>query len=265
VGGYLGASSALAKPTLEPVAPGVWVMRGGASPSAIALGMSRGKLPRRIHNVYLLEDEGGVTMFDAGIEWMARFLGDVTERMGGLKRIVLGHAHGDHRGAAPGLAAPVLCHPDAVDEAEKPMHPPYVDFEKIEDPLARRLLPRLMDDWDGGPVSIEGTVSEGDDIAGFEVRNFSGHAPGLIGLWREQDRLALVSDTVYTFDLHLNFTDPVVAHPFYTMDREQAARSVHALADLQPAEVWAGHADPVTGDVEAKLRRAADAALAGTG
>lgn len=263
--GYLGAASALAKPTLEPVAPGVWLMRGGASPVAIALGLSRAKLPRRIHNVYLLEDDGGVTMFDAGIEWMTRFLADVTERMGGLKRIVLGHAHGDHRGAAPGLGAPVLCHPEAREEAERPMHPPYVDFEKIEDPLVRRAMPKLMEDWDGGPVRIEGTISEGEEVAGFEVKDFSGHAPGLIGLWREQDRLALVSDTVYTVDFKTNFTDPVVPHPFYTQDRERAARSVHALADLRPREVWPGHADPVIGDVEGKLRRAADAALAGTG
>lgn len=259
------AANVLAKPTLEPVAPKVWVMRGGASPTGIALALARAKLPRRIMNVYLLEDDGGLTLFDAGIEDMAQPLADVCQRMGGLKRVVLGHGHGDHRGAAPGLGAPVYCHPDEVDEAAKPMHPPYVDFEKIEDPLVRRAMPKLMEEWDGGPVRIEGTVSAGDEIAGFEVHHFPGHAPGLIGLWREEDRLALVSDTVYTVDFKTNFTDPVVPHPFYTQDRQQAARSVHALADLRPREVWAGHADPVTGDVEAKLRRAGDAALAGTG
>jgi glyoxylase-like metal-dependent hydrolase (beta-lactamase superfamily II) len=32
--------------------------------------------------------------------------------LGGLTRVVLGHGHVDHRGAAPRLGVPVLCHPD---------------------------------------------------------------------------------------------------------------------------------------------------------
>ena len=46
-------------------------------------------------------------------------------------------------------------------------------------------------------MKIDDTVAEGDEVAGFRVHHFPGHAPGLIGLWRESDRLALVSDTVY--------------------------------------------------------------------
>ena len=44
-------------------------------------------------------------------------------------------------------------------------------------------------------MKIGGTVSEGDEVAGFRVIHFPGHAPGLIGLWRESDRVALVSDS----------------------------------------------------------------------
>ena len=252
------AANVLAKPTLEPVASGVWVMRGGSSPAGIAIALVRGQLPRRIMNVFLIEEpDGGVTLFDAGISEMTEPLRDVGERLGGIRRVVLGHAHADHRGAAPGVGAPVYCHPDARAEAEAEIHPDYVDFSKIDDRLVRTVLPRLMDEWDGGPVSIAGTVAEGDEIAGFEVCDFSGHAPGLIGLWRESDRLALVSDTVYTVDFKTNFVDPFVPHPFYTMDRDRARESVRALAALEPREVWAGHGDPITGDVVAQLERAA--------
>ncbi len=59
-------------PTLEPIARGVWLMRGG--------------LLKRTMNVYLLLDDGGVTMFDAGISDMAQPLAEVAERMGGLRR-----------------------------------------------------------------------------------------------------------------------------------------------------------------------------------
>jgi glyoxylase-like metal-dependent hydrolase (beta-lactamase superfamily II) len=258
-------ANVLGKPTLEPVARGVWVMRGG-SPLELTMAVLQGKRPRRIMNVYLLEDEGGITLFDAGIERMAAPLADVCARLGGLKRVVLGHGHGDHRGAAPALGAPVHCHPDAVGEAEGPAargrgdaagEPAYVDYGAIEDPIARRVMPRLLKEWDGGPVSIAGTVSEGDDVAGFEVREFPGHAPGLIGLWREEDRLALVSDTIYTVDFRTNFIEPVVPHPFYSMDRGQARESVRKLMALDPAAVWAGHADPVVENVRARLEAAA--------
>ena len=31
------------------------------------------------------------------------------------------------------------------------------------------VYPHLLRIWDGGPVDIAGTVSEGDEVAGFEV------------------------------------------------------------------------------------------------
>ncbi len=57
----------------------------------------------------------------------------------------------------------------------------------------RWIYPILLRRWDGGAVKIAGTVSEGDEVAGFQVIHFPGHAPGLIGLWRESDRVAIVS------------------------------------------------------------------------
>ena len=32
--------------------------------------------------------------------------------------------------------------------------------------------------WDGGPVHVDGTVREGDRLAGFGVVDLPGHAPG---------------------------------------------------------------------------------------
>jgi glyoxylase-like metal-dependent hydrolase (beta-lactamase superfamily II) len=256
-----GASNVLARPTIEPVANRVWVVRGGMDYGTIPLSLARGHLPRRSMNVYLIKEHDGVTMFDAGIEAMTDALLTITERMGGLKRVVLGHAHGDHRGVAPHMGVPVYCHENARAEAESDAEPAYADYSKIEQAIPRAAYPRLMKGWDGGAVRIEGTVREGDDIAGFEVRDFSGHAPGMIGLWRESDRLALVSDTVYTVDpITSVYGDPRVPHPFYTQDTPKAREAIRRLAALEPREVWPGHADAVTGDdVVGKLERAAAA------
>jgi hydroxyacylglutathione hydrolase len=168
---------------LEPVAPGVWLLRGGLT---------------RAMNVYLLEDDGGVVAFDAGEKGMAPAIAAAAERMGGLRRVVLGHADTDHRGSAPALSriAPVVCHPDAVAEAEGSGGRSYWDPSRL--PAAIRAFHAVMHRfvWDGGPVQIAGTVQEGDQVAGFEVIGLAGHAPGQIGLWRARDRVALVSDTI---------------------------------------------------------------------
>jgi hydroxyacylglutathione hydrolase len=231
-------------PSKELVAEGVWVVRAG--------------FPVKSMNVYLIEDDGGVTIFDAGIKAMTKGIASAVATMGGAKRVVLGHGHGDHRGAAPGLGLPVYCHPDEVADAESDGGEHYFDYSKLQRWFARTMMPRLIHSWDGGPVKIEGTVSEGDDIAGFKVVHLPGHAPGLIGLWRGSDRLALVSDTLYTLDPETGrHGHPRVPHVAFNKDTEQARASILKLAAMEPAAVWPGHADPVTGDVKSQLEKAA--------
>lgn len=232
----------------ERIADGVWVLRGG--------------FPSRVMNVYLIEDGDGVTVFDAGIESMGPALRTACARFGGAKRIVLGHADADHRGAAPALDAPAFCHPAERPAAEsESSFRDYYDLDKLA-AFARPAYRKLLPFWDGGAVSIAGTVSEGDEVAGFRVVDLPGHAPGLIGLVRESDGLALVSDCFYTVDVYTGRkVPPRLPHPAFDLDVEQARASIRKLAELNPSVAWAGHADPVTGDVASQLRPAAAASV----
>src|SRR5688572_27231992 len=118
-------------------------------------------------NIYFIEDEGGVTQFDAGTQPMTKDTRRVGEELGGLKRIVLGHSHSDHRGTAPGLDAPVLCHPAEVPYAEREDGgiPEYWDMDKIDWWLSRFLYRYFLHRrWDGGAVKIADTLEEGDEI-----------------------------------------------------------------------------------------------------
>jgi steroid delta-isomerase-like uncharacterized protein len=230
----------------ERIAEGVWIVRGG--------------FPAKTMNVYLIEDDGGLTMFDGGISAMGEAVRSVGVRLGGIKRIVLGHVDCDHRGAAPAVGAPVYCHPAEQDAAvsDSPYRD-YWDFMKLA-PYARRIYPKLLASWDGGAVRVDGTVQEGDEIAGFKVIELPGHAPGLIGLFRESDRLALVSDCFYTVDPQTGIKgDARVPHAAFNVDSEQARASIRKLAGLEPSAAWAGHTEPVTGDVRGQLERAASA------
>jgi len=234
---------------LERVADGVWLLRGDF----------RGAM-----NVYFLEDEGGVVAFDAGTKGMRRKVAAAATELGGLKRVVLGHAHADHRGTAPYLDAPVYCHPDEVADAESDAAiTPYMDLSQLPVAWVRLLYPTLLRRWDGGAVEIAGTVSEGDRVAGFEVLHFPGHAPGLIGLWRESDRVALVSDVVYLVDSArlkpLPHGEASVPHPAWAWDHAQAKESVRKLAALEPRVVGTGHERPLVGeDLRPTLEAAAE-------
>jgi glyoxylase-like metal-dependent hydrolase (beta-lactamase superfamily II)/ketosteroid isomerase-like protein len=228
------------------VAEGVWVVQGQ---------------PARC-NVYLLEDDGGVTLFDAGARTMTRAVASAGAKLGGIRRVLLGHGHTDHRGTAPALGVPVLCHPAEVQDAEGSGGFRYWPQGLTGLPAGMRQLHLLLHRfaWDGGPVQIAGTVEEGDEIAGFKVVHLPGHAPGLIGLWRESDRLALSTDCFYTLDRWGRDCQPAVPMAIYNFDTEQARASIRKLAALEPAAAWPGHAHPVTGDVRSQLERAADAA-----
>ena len=228
----------------ERVAEGVWLVRGG--------------FPLKSMNVYLIEDVGGgVTMFDAGIKAMSAGLAAAAASLGGLNRIVLGHSHGDHRGAAPALQVPTFCHPAERIDAEGDGGAHYFDWSKERVP-ARWTLPRLLPVWDGGPVEIAGTVDEGDDVSGFRVVHIPGHAPGQIALFRESDRVALTTDCFYTLDIGTGrHGAPRVPSAATNLDTEQARASVRKLAALEPSVAWPGHADPVTGDVRGQLEQAA--------
>jgi glyoxylase-like metal-dependent hydrolase (beta-lactamase superfamily II)/ketosteroid isomerase-like protein len=227
------------------IAEGVWVVQGQ---------------PARC-NVYLIEDEGGVTMFDAGARTMTRAVARAAAKLGGVRRIVLGHGHTDHRGVAPSLGGvPVLCHPDEVQDAEGSGGFRYWPEGLRGLPTGMRQMQLLLHRfaWDGGPVHISGTLTEGDEVAGFRVIELPGHAPGLIALWREQDRLALTTDCFYTLDMWGRDSDPHVPFAVYNYDTDRARASIRKLAALEPAAAWPGHARPVTGDVRSALLRAAD-------
>ncbi len=226
------------------IAEGVWSLQGQ---------------PGRC-NVYFIEDEGGVTMFDAGARTMARAVAAAGARLGGIRRVVLGHGHTDHRGSAPALGVSVFCHADEVQDAEGSGGFRYWPEGLAGLPAPLRLAHGLMHRyaWDGGPVEIAGTLAEGDDVAGFTVVHLPGHAPGQIGLWRESDRVALSSDCFYTIDMWGRAGEPRLPGAVYNLDTEQARASLRKLAALEPAAAWPGHAKPVTGDVRGQLERAAD-------
>ena len=222
---------------MERIAEGVHLVRGGVP---------------RVMNVYLIEDDGGMTMFDAGIKGMDRAVKKAASPYGGIKQIVLGHSHTDHRGAAPALAAegvPVYCHEAELADAESDGGMHYFHLEELNFFVRKFMDHSLTKTWDGGPVPIEGALSEGDEVAGFQVIHLPGHAPGLIGLYRERDDLVLCSDAVYTLNpLSGRRGAPRIPLGAFNLDTEMAKASALKLSAVSPKTVWPGHADAIEHD-----------------
>jgi glyoxylase-like metal-dependent hydrolase (beta-lactamase superfamily II) len=215
---------------------------------------------QKLTNIYLLEEDGKVTLFDTGSVQMAGAIEQAAGERGGIGRIVLSHSHVDHRGGAAKLSAPIVCHPDEVADVEGDAGEHYFEFDKVRNPIVRAMAPNVAHRMDGGPLKVDDTVSEGGTVAGFEVLHLPGHAPGQIGLWRESDRLAIVADAIFVFDPFTMTALPGrarLAPPAGRPDDAAARASVRKIADLDPATVWIGHYGPLTGDVKAQLDEAA--------
>jgi len=153
----------------------------------------------------------------------------------------------------------VLCHPDEVQDAEGSGGFRYWPADLAGLPPGAKQVQKVLHRyaWDGGPVQISDTVREGEEVSGFQVIHLPGHAPGLIGLWRETDRLALVSDCFYTLDVWGRDCPASVPPETYNYDTSQARESIRKLAEMEPAAAWPGHGKPTTGDVRGQLLKAA--------
>ena len=208
-------------------------------------------------NVYLIEDDGGVTVFDAGISRDDR--GGAPPRppaSAASSGSCSGTPTPTTAAPPPGLDAAVYCHPAEREAAES--RRAYRDYWDLRQ--ARPARPR-------GPVaradSAPGTAAPVDDRGDRRARatrspasgssTCPGHAPGLIGLFREADRLALVSDCLYTLDPQTGRHQrrPRPASGVQPGHRAGPGLDPQARRARPASGRGPGHAKPVTGDVAA--------------
>ena len=216
----------------ELVAEGVWVVQGQ---------------PARC-NVYLIEDEGGVTLFDAGARTMTRA---VAERRREARRHPRGScsatatpttAAPPRRWACPCCATPTRCRTPkaAAASATGPRASPGCRSPHRQ---VHRLMHRYA--WDGGPVKIAGTRHRGRRGRGLQgdraarprarARSACGASPTA---WRSSATASTRSTSGAAT------ASRTCRSPIYNYDTEQARASMRKLAELEPAAAWPGHAKP---------------------
>jgi glyoxylase-like metal-dependent hydrolase (beta-lactamase superfamily II) len=211
------------------------------------------KLP--LANAYLLENESGLYLIDAGAPGDA---GRIQRRMDQLGRndlrlIYLTHAHIDHFGAAAELqrrtGATVAIHPsDAQDLAAGRTS---LGSVRGRGRFIGRMLPVLEWLLPPEPVNADLLTEDGASLADLGLPARVIHTPG-----HTQGSSCLVTDDglVFAGDLVSTTGGP---HPqrFFAHDWDQVRESLSRLQATTPSLTYTGHGHrPLTGDEVAALR-----------
>ncbi len=88
-------------------------------------------------------------------------------------------------------------------------------------------------------------LREGDEVAGFEVLETPGHAPGHIALWRASDRVLILGDVVTNQSVWTGISGLREPPRIFTPDPELNRESARRLALLEPRVVCFDHGKPL--------------------
>jgi glyoxylase-like metal-dependent hydrolase (beta-lactamase superfamily II) len=229
------------------VAPGVW------------------RLKDVFVNVYLIQDSEGTgwVMVDAGLKSTAvkvrSMIGELFGRSSIPKAIIMTHAHFDHRGSLSELAGewgvPVYCH-----HKEKPYLTGQASYPPPDPSVGGGALSLLSFAYPKGPINVDAELRElPEDGSISELQDWRwihtpGHTPGHISLFREKDGVLIAGDAFVTTMqeslLAVATQKKYVCGPpkYFTTDWGAAARSVKALAALEPNVIATGHGQSMYGD-----------------
>ena len=188
--------------------------------------------PRDAFNSYLVGD----VLVDARTRHAAkRILSELDGHA--VSAHVLTHAHADHQGSSAAICnargVPLWCGAKDVPVAESGR-----TTQASTDNLVTRWQER---NWAGPGHPVERALNEGDTVAGFEVIEVPGHAPGHIALWRERDRVLITGDVL--FNRHPLTGRPHLSEPpeIFTRDVEANRASIGRVAALRPSLACFGH------------------------
>ena len=216
-------------------------------------------------NMYIIEDDDGLTLVDAGLPAHMELLQNGLERIGGditdIEVVILTHVDPDHIGLAEPLrkeGIPIWVHEDGYERALEGIDkPPIRTFILFLRPAFVRFFHALMQDGAGDvePIAGVNTFTDGQvlDVPGQpEVIHTPGHRIGHCSFWMPDSRYLFAGDALLTFDIMSGKAvdpEPVRGGNLFNFDKGQQWDSARKLATLGQVTLLPGHIDPWEGDL----------------
>jgi len=197
----------------------------------------------RVSNCFLIAEETGLTLIDAGVrrsyEPLKEFIQSIGRSPKELTNILLTHADYDHVGAAPALknsnGARILTSQIEADalakgESSRPIKagwltPVFSWFQRMGGAMQ---------------VAVDQVLAEDDQLpilGGLQVVASPGHTPGHISFYAPRYKLLFAGDSVSTQPDRVLYNRVKM----FNWDEEQMRASVHRQAELMPEIVCSGH------------------------
>lgn len=228
-------------------------------------------------NWYLIEDDGRLTIVDAGVPRSWDSLHDALRRLGrkasDVAAVVLTHAHFDHVGfaerARTTLDVPVYVHENDVPLTRHPLQygherspAAYVLTQVRALPIvaaltrARAWWPdpvKSVVRYEGGSLPVPGSP---------RVIHTPGHTLGHCALHLPDRDVVIAGDAIVTLDPYTARTGPRIVARAATADSARALATLDALAETGASTVLVGHGEPWRDGAEAAVERARAAGVA---
>jgi len=215
-------------------------------------------------NWYLIEQEGRLTLIDAGFPGHYRVFEKALQTLGKTSRdveaIVLTHAHADHTGFAEKIrkesGAPVFVHTADAKMAHSPLQLPW--FGLLSNAWRRYTATML------GVATLNGvftmpivkrvqTLLGGErlDIPGKpRILHTPGHTKGEIALLFEGSNALISGDTIVTRNLLTGAQgQPQLTSPILSQNYQESIRSLDLLKELGNLTLLPGHGAPWKGNI----------------
>ncbi len=219
-------------------------------------------------NWYLVADDDGVVLVDAGAPRHRRQLEEGLEQLGraieDVRAVILTHADADHKGFAEKLRGErgVPVHVHSADErlattGKKDREASILPY--LRHPAAWKLIGALAAGGIPKNVSEVRTFEDNAvlDVPGRpRVLHAPGHTHGCVAFHFERHGVLVAGDVLYGFGVLTGTPGPQIGPRAFNASSEQALESLSKLEGVDAEVVLFGHGEPWTRGVDAAVAAA---------